>query len=236
MTSIQQVYSQELSFTDIDLSDEEIYLYMGYGGQQPDERIMAILNDLKEELKEICRPCFGYKYIAGQTDGNTSLYIGEKKVHPGTVITGYLKKSTAFFLLLATAGEAFDHWMKTLQTEGDIVKLYIADALGSAIAEATAAKARLYLSEQAGILGCNTSNSYSPGYCGWDVAEQKILFSLLPENFCRIRLTESSLMLPIKSVSAVVGIGKELQHHPYGCAICRKTDCFKRRVTAQHTI
>lgn len=233
---LQQEYFQELSFTEIGLSDEEIYLYMGYGGQQPDERITTILNDLKEELKAICVPCFGYKYVAGQTIGNHNLHIGEQEMNPGTIITGYLKKSTGFFLMLATAGEAFDGWIKTLQTEGDIVKLYIADALGSAIAEATATKARSHLSQQAGLIGCNTSNSYSPGYCGWDVAEQKILFSLLPENFCHIRLTDSSLMLPIKSVSAVIGIGKELQQHPYGCAICRKTDCFKRRITTSHTV
>ena len=47
--------------------------------------------------------------------------------------------------------------------------------------------------------GLRITNSYSPGYCGWNVSEQHALFSLLPEGFCGVRLCESGLMLPIKS-------------------------------------
>jgi len=54
----------------------------------------------------------------------------------------------------------------------------------------------------------------------------------LPEGFCGVRLCESGLMLPIKSVSAVVGIGPEVERRDYGCALCRKADCYKRRLGA----
>ncbi|MCK7538940.1 MAG: hypothetical protein MZV63_52410 [Marinilabiliales bacterium] len=45
------------------------------------------------------------------------------------------------------------------------------------------------------------TNRFSPGYCGWDVAEQHKLFSFFKDNFCGITLTESALMNPVKSVS-----------------------------------
>ena len=61
------------------------------------------------------------------------------------------------------------------------------------------------------------------------MAEQRIFFSMLPDGFCGISLTDSCLMLPIKSVSALVGIGGNIEKKPYGCAICRKKDCFKRK-------
>ena len=76
--------------------------------------------------------------------------------------------------------------------------------------------------------GYNISNSYSPGYCGWDVSEQRLLFSLLPQGFCGVQLLPSCLMLPLKSVSTVVAIGPDVTYEPYRCNICRKRDCYRR--------
>jgi cobalamin-dependent methionine synthase I len=77
------------------------------------------------------------------------------------------------------------------------------------------------------------SNRYSPGYCGWSVADQHLLFSFLPANFCGITLNESALMHPIKSVSGIIGIGKEMVKNPYQCNICDVTDCIMSPATKQ---
>ena len=45
--------------------------------------------------------------------------------------------------------------------------------------------------------GIPHTNRFSPGYCGWHVNEQKLLFSLLPDNVCGITLNSSALMYPI---------------------------------------
>ena len=37
-------------------------------------------------------------------------------------------------------------------------------------------------------------------------------------------------MLPVKSVSGVIGLGDEVENKPYGCAICMNKNCYKRRV------
>ncbi|EKC53912.1 protein containing Vitamin B12 dependent methionine synthase, activation region domain protein, partial [human gut metagenome] len=114
----------------------------------------------------------------------------------------------------------------------DVVAAYVADALGSVMAEAIVACGLDCLERYVAPEGLRITNSYSPGYCGWNVSEQHALFSLLPEGFCGVRLCESGLMLPIKSVSAVVGIGPEVERRDYGCALCRKADCYKRRLGA----
>ncbi len=77
------------------------------------------------------------------------------------------------------------------------------------------------------IKGLHVTNRYSPGYCGWSVAEQGMLFSFLPKNFCDIRLTESSLMIPLKSVSGIIGIGKELRRKGYKCDFCDIANCLR---------
>ena len=74
------------------------------------------------------------------------------------------------------------------------------------------------------------TNRYSPGYCGWQVAEQHKLFQLIPDNYCGIRLTESALMDPVKSVSGIIGIGENVKINPYTCRMCDMPDCVYRKV------
>ena len=80
-----------------------------------------------------------------------------------------------------------------------MVKIYIADSLGSIIAEKTADCMEVafeYILEK----NWKHTNRYSPGYCGWRFGTTK-LFPLFPIAApCGIRLTDSSLMVPIKSV------------------------------------
>ena len=73
------------------------------------------------------------------------------------------------------------------------------------------------------------SNAYSPGYCDWNVSEQQLFFSMLPVGFCGVTLTDSCMMLPIKSVSSLLAVGKNTEKKPYGCAICQNKSCIKRK-------
>jgi len=38
-------------------------------------------------------------------------------------------------------------------------------------------------------------------------------------------------MHPVKSVSGIIGLGKELEITPHGCEICGMVSCFKRKMT-----
>jgi cobalamin-dependent methionine synthase I len=82
--------------------------------------------------------------------------------------------------------------------------------------------------ELAGKQGWGISNRYSPGYCGWNVAEQQILFALLPPNPCNISLTQSSLMQPIKSISGIIGFGPDVKSKGHTCQFCEMQNCIYR--------
>ena len=61
----------------------------------------------------------------------------------------------------------------------------------------------------AAALGLKTSCRASPGYGDWDVKEQKYLFELVPAERIGVTLTESSMMVPRKSVSFAVHIAQD---------------------------
>ena len=109
-----------------------------------------------------------------------------------------------------------------------MLRVFIADALGSVIAEKCADQMETALQESIDKLGWKHTNRYSPGYCGWHVSEQQLLFPLFEGHTCGVRLTDSSLMLPIKSVSGIIGIGEKVRKLDYTCGLCDFEKCYKR--------
>jgi hypothetical protein len=146
----------------------------------------------------------------------------------GKILVNQLKNSESLAIFLCTAGEDVSHLSKQLFREGDFPKGYIADVIGSAVVETAMDKMQEELKDMMTSKELLITNRYSPGYCGWNVSQQQKLFSLLPENFCNISLSEHSLMHPIKSVSGVIGIGKKVRFNPYTCQLCDLEECIYR--------
>ena len=119
---------------------------------------------------------------------------------------------------------------KELYKSGDSVLAYLIDSIASETVEMAMDIIQDKLADQMKQKKMHITNRFSPGYCGWKLSEQKELFSLLPEGFCGISLNPSFLMVPIKSVSGIIGIGKDVKNNVYPCKLCDMKDCIKRRI------
>ncbi len=76
--------------------------------------------------------------------------------------------------------------------------------------------------------GCTTSR-FSAGYGDCPLSLQRDLFRVLdPARRIGVTLNDSLMMSPVKSVTALIGIGDN-EGTPHGCAACDKTDCVHRR-------
>lgn len=221
-------WEERLSVQDLTLSPEELRATLGYGSAMPGAEVQALVDRVTAQALGICCPRLGFRIVEGRVEGHR-MTLGGLTFDPGSIIAAQLRKGRCFAILIASVGAELDAWLHEMREGEDVVVAYVADALGSVLAESIVACGLDRLEARMSADGLRITNSYSPGYCGWDVAEQHVLFSLLPEGFCGVRLCESGLMLPIKSVSAVVGIGPEVERKEYGCALCRKADCFRRK-------
>ena len=212
------------------ISDKELFGYMGYKGNEPDPFMIEMIQQLKDEALSVCKPRLGYRFLTGKRVGEKELIIGGKEFHPAQVINDSLQDADFYVSMVSSVGTELDGWLKEKQASDDIFSSFIADAIGSALVEAIVSYGVVKLRELVGKWKLKMSNAYSPGYCDWSVSEQQILFSLLPTCVCGVELNESSLMLPIKSVSSLISVGFNIEKKPYGCAICKKKDCFKRGI------
>lgn len=219
----------EVSFSDIQLDTSEVYRTMGSERYTPDSAMRTQVKRVLSVCTTLCRPCFGYEILPAGTGTEHTIDVAGTSFATGPVITPCFAGAEYFAIFVATAGADFDAWLRGQKLSGDIIGEFVGDAIGSEIAEAAARLAARNLEKEAAASAMKISNSYSPGYCGWTVRQQELLFSLLPSTPCGITLNDSCLMHPIKSVSGIIALGEKVEKKPYGCAICRKEDCYKKR-------
>jgi len=110
--------------------------------------------------------------------------------------------------------------------------------VGSAAAESLAEYANDLLCQAAIPARVKVTNRISPGYAGWDTAEQAALFGLCPGGRIGVSLNESCVMTPGKSISFLVGVGPEarVDHYFTQCRRCWMRDCSYRRAPASATV
>jgi cobalamin-dependent methionine synthase I len=112
------------------------------------------------------------------------------------------------------------------------------DSVGSAAVESLAEYANDLLCQAGLSAGTRVTNRVSPGYAGWDTAEQAALFRLCPGDPIGVTLNEACFMTPGKSISWLVGIGPEarVDHYFTQCRRCWMRDCAYRRAPAAATV
>ncbi len=211
-----------LDYDSLAITLADVYEQMGYHGAEPDEVTQRETTEVIGEVRQWLRPMFCYQVVREQPVFDM-----------GRIILRQLRGAEAYALFICTAGVDYETYQQRLKTEGDMVHVFIADALGSVIAERCADVMEGTLQESIDKLGWHHTNRFSPGYCGWHVSQQQLLFPLFSGNTCGVRLTDSSLMVPIKSVSGIIGLGQKVRRMDYTCGLCDFTQCYKRRLPAQ---
>ncbi len=222
----------EYSFdtSDFTITTGEVGRWIGYpeNGTPPD--IDEKIDDVLSELLGLVDMRGGFGIINDIGIDSKSLRLEGKEFKTKKIITRALKKATSMAIFTCTIGEAVSSFA-TQYLKKDPLAGYIVDVSASVMAEKAAEKIQEEIWNYAQNQSESISNRYSPGYCGWSVADQHVLFSFLPENFCGITLNDMALMHPIKSVSGIIGIGNEIVKNPYECNICDVTDCIMSPAT-----
>lgn len=207
-----------LTYDQLMITPADVFEQMGYRGMLPDKVTQQETSVIIEEVRQWLCPQFCYQVVKEQPSFDM-----------GKIILRQLRGSEAYALFVCTSGIEYETYQQRLKEQGDMVRVFIADALGSVIAEKCADQMEATLQENIDKLGWHHTNRFSPGYCGWHVSQQQLLFPLFEGHTCGVQLTDSSLMVPIKSVSGIIGIGKKVRKLDYTCGLCDFQQCYKRK-------
>ena len=146
-------------------------------------------------------------------------------------LSSYIKGATHIYAYLVTIGKEIEDAATGHMNSGDHLTGYLLDRIASfaveSLAENTESTLRGFLTGR----GLSVSMRFSPGYCDWPIEEQFKLSEIIDFPGIGVVLTKSCMMIPKKSISAVVGIGpKELFSKLISpCAVCNMKVCDYRR-------
>ena len=212
----------------VTIPETEIIRYLGYRGDRPDENVMRLIFACVRELSEIAdyRACRERVPIAETEDG----ILLQNVLLSGTAIRRNLSGCAEAYAFAATAGPAVDRRLSVLRYS-EPAKALIMDAAASAAVEAFCDELNSSWEEEALAEGRFLRTRFSPGYGDLPITVQKELLQLLDAaHLAGITLTDSMMMIPRKSVSAVIGISEEcVRRERSGCAACGKKDCLYRK-------
>lgn len=221
-------------FEELAISPSDLAEIMGFENEIP-EPFPELISTGLEKSPELCDIRGGYRIfdcVDIQVKTQT-IQIKDQLFYPSKVVVTQLKEATMAALFVCTAGAEISICSNKISTTSDPMLGYVFDTIGSVVADKAAEKMARKLKEHVQKKQMGISDSFSPGYCEWSVADQQKLFSLLPKKFCGVKLSSSSLMYPIKSVSGIIGIGAGLEQKGYQCNWCNDLNCIYGKIKRQ---
>ena len=148
----------------------------------------------------------------------------EEVAFEGPLIARALAGATQVALAVCTIGPALEERVRALFAAGDPLRAMALDGAGVAALGQVSEAVGERICEEAAAQGLRTGMRVSPGQEGWPLEQQRVLFSLLPAERIGVRLNESCLMIPQKSVSFVVGLGPEMRADAVACDFCSRRE------------
>lgn len=216
----------------MDKIQKETLRYLGYGNQEADNTVMALVEECLEELQQAVRPGCMYREfplnLFGEDGIDFSCFQTQSK-H----LTKNLKDCNQVLFFAATLGLLVDRLLEKynrLQVSKAVVLQAATAAMLEEYCDRENEKLRLAYEAEGRYL----RPRFSPGYGDFPLENQRELTGVLETGKrLGIKLTDSLLMIPSKSVTAVIGISDRKGICTVkGCEACEKTDCVYRRGTS----
>ena len=180
------------------------------------------LESLLDEAKAIAKPRAMYAVAYVDSRGESSVVIDGLEFH-SRVLRVNLDDVHRVFPFAITCGGELHEWMRG---KDDLLLRYYADVISEEAMRAASADLKRHLVRGYGL---GRTSTMSPGSLeDWPIQEQRPLFELLgdPEKAIGVRLTDSMLMIPSKSVS---GIRFPVEKTFESCQLCQRVRCPGRK-------
>ncbi|MEA4848592.1 MAG: vitamin B12 dependent-methionine synthase activation domain-containing protein [Clostridiaceae bacterium] len=205
----------------------EALRYMGYRGQNLDDNMEKLLDACINEVSNVSKGSSLYK-IFDMERAEEGLHLkGTTLVLCGNDIHTHLSEAEKCAVMAVTLGLEIDKRI-AFYSKTDLAKGLIFDACAAAAVESLCDTVQEEIEAEARAMGLETTTRYSPGYGDFSIEIQKDIIKVL-DTYRRIGLSvnESSIMIPRKSVTAVIGMQTEKRYKEKNiCKVCNNRDCL----------
>lgn len=203
------------------LNPKDVYRYLGYPAS-PDPETLEQIQSLSEQLENLAKPKAVHKILPVEL-GKTVKFPGTALELPGRDVALLLKESHHALLMAVTLGQEVDRWLRELSIR-DMAKAVIVDSCASSLAEeyCNFAEEEIHKSVRESMGEVHFTDRFSPGYGDLPLDVQPYFCKVLDSTRqIGLSLSQTNIMNPKKSITAVVGIADSPQPMRIrGCGYC----------------
>ena len=182
----------------------EIFRYLGYRGTEPDENVRETAERCVRELKEVCGPRSVSALFPLSREDDVLAFAG-MRVHSRSLWKN-LEGCSRVVLFAATLGLGPDRLIQRAAVRRPS-EMLVYQAAAAAMIEEVCDQVNREWEERVRREGALLHPRFSPGYGDFALEHQReFLQAIDAARGAGITLTESCLMVPSKSVSAVIGV------------------------------
>ena len=213
----------------MDIRTKEAVRYLGYGKNEVDDKTLQEIQDSFRELERLADKKSIYRIFELSLKDENELKIGNVEIYSRNLRTN-LKDCKQVVLFVATLGTEVDRLIRKMQVV-DMAKAVVMQACAATLLEEYCDELQQKIAEHMQEQGKYIRPRFSPGYGDFSIQHQKDVLAMLEASKrIGVTMTDSYMLTPTKSVTAVIGIGDaEMNCNLNSCEECDKTDCTYRR-------
>ena len=211
----------------LEIDKKEVLRYLGYTTLKKSS-LEYNIDDYIREFKVLLQPKACYLKLPINISDDI-IKIDNKHVKSHSLSVN-LKDCSEIYIVAATVGIKLDREIQKLSKLSPS-KAIIADALGTAAVEQLCEDLYSKLEDDEQKNNKYLRPRFSPGYGDLNISFQKEIFPLLNcyQNI-GLSITDTCLMVPSKSVTAIIGVSDNIMECSYkSCDNCSQIECIYRR-------
>jgi hypothetical protein len=219
---------------DVSIDPQVILLVHGYGEQKkPRQTIVDMISHVAEEAATLIRPRAIYReFPVARSDTERVTLENGVQLSIGPKISSVWEGSRALGMALYTLGPELEERVSVLMEEGEQMQALNLDIAGTIALGIVGYQIQNMACGRLSEEGVEAGPWLNPGYIGWPLTDQRLIFSMLPAESIGVALNDSCMMIPKKSVTVCAGIGVSGSGAGFNrCRHCGVAKCQFRRLT-----
>lgn len=181
-----------------EIDERSVLRHQGYRKSSPvADRVKGMFTEAVSRARELAQPRGIWKI---EKTGDCPIFLSKQ-------VERLLRGCVEVVLFAVTAGSAIEAEVSRLMEEGEMAEAVMLDSIASEVAEGCAIYLNKLVRSDAHRRSLHLTPRFSPGFGDWPLERQRDLFVALDPSHIGIKLTESCVMIPRKSISALLGLG-----------------------------
>ncbi len=211
---------------------DEVLRYLGYKNQVLDKVTNDLIDESMDEMRSLIKARYVYKFFNIRKEKDRICILNSNFSIAGDDIRKHLDKSEVCILMATTLGNSVDEKIRYYE-KISMTKALILDACATTAIEELCDRICEEVEEVVQNENNTLTSRYSPGYGDLPIdIQKKFLTMLSAEKSIGLTASSNSILIPRKSVTAIVGVVKRGNNciKKISCLQCNKySNCMFRK-------